>query len=266
MILGRGKIDHRPKTGARRERHDRRREGRGHVFVHEYPSWRHAGLPRVEDHGVPDRPRRKGWIRVGEHDRRIAPAELQRGGKHAFGRSRRHPPTDGGRAGEHQMVEIGIRKQCGTGFAVVRGRLQHAGGKPRGLREFDESQLGSRRALAGLDDDAVAGHDGLKDLDPEQLDWIVPGGDDPDPAEWNASDPCGLPEHPPWTAREASVREQPSTMTCMPTGRSDQWHDLRDERFPVRLPDLFEDESLDPSPIRRDQSSESSGPCFSIGE
>ena len=84
--------------------------------------------------------------------------------------------TDLGRAGERDLVDVGI-DECGAGRAVTGDDVDHARRQLRLAEHVAEEQSGQRRRLGRLEHDGVARRERGSDLPREHQQREVPGDD-----------------------------------------------------------------------------------------
>ena len=71
---------------------------------------------------------------------------------------------DGGRAGEGDLVDLGVLDERGAGRAVAGEDVQHTRWQPGLQRELAQAQRGERRLLGRLQHDRAAGRERRRDL------------------------------------------------------------------------------------------------------
>jgi len=110
----------------------------GDALVHEQPRPRAAHLPLVEPDRVDHALDHAVQVGVLEHDERALPAELERESLPGARRPAPDGPPDLGRAGERDLVDVGMLDDQLAGAAVTRHHVQHAGRDARLLRDLGE--------------------------------------------------------------------------------------------------------------------------------
>ena len=140
-------------------------------------------------------PMRRGAAEVGvlQHDVRRLAAELEEDPLHGRGALLHDAPSHRGRPGEGDHVDLGDEGQLLT-HQVVRGgdHVDHAGGDVGLLGDEPAEEGGVPRGVGcGLDDDRVAGGQGLSELVQRHLDREVPRHDGPHHADGLLPDPPG---------------------------------------------------------------------------
>ena len=251
-----GAIGKRSGRGSRGERDQGGGESRSDRFVHENATGSHAGLPVVHDQPGPGDLGRKDRIRVFEHDHGIAAGKFEGRGDQPFGACDGDMSPHAGRTGERDMIELCLLQEGRSGRPLRRPHLEFEFIEPRMARQLQQSGLGPRGSFAGLHDHSVPGHHRLHQLNSEQLDRVVPGRDDPNPAVRHPGDPQGLSRQPPRAIPQSAIRENPARPAGVPATRGDRRQDLGRDRLPGRLADLLFREPREFGGVRRNQPAE----------
>ena len=154
-----------------------------------------AGLAGVAELGG-DRPLYRGLeVRVGEHDERRVPAELER---HALGLGGRVPQqsrADLRRAGEAELAHGLVLDQLAADRLRVRcdHEIGNARGQPGVGQRLEHGGGGERRLLGRLDDGGAAGGECRTQRPGHSCGREVPDRDEPADADWAAQRAHPLP-------------------------------------------------------------------------
>ena len=177
----------------------------GDVGVHEVPAGRHADLPRVQV-GAP-RPggHREVQVRVGQDDERGVAAELQVDPLEVPPGELGDGPSGGGRAGERDDPDRGVRDQRRADVGAAGQDVQQALGQARlAQQRGDREPAADGRARVRLQHDRVADGERRRDGADREDEREVERGDD-------ADDPHGRPpgEAEPGQGGGQDVAERP---------------------------------------------------------
>ncbi len=143
-----------------------------------------ADLPRIGEHGHRGSRHRRIEIGVGEHDVRRLAAELKRNPLEVTGRGTDDRLPRDVRAGEGDLVDIGMRCQRGArGLAIARHDVDDPGWNAGLHAELADAQRGQRRFLRRLQHHGAAGRDRRADLPDRGSQRTVPGDDGADHAD-----------------------------------------------------------------------------------
>jgi ParB family chromosome partitioning protein len=111
-------------------------------------------------------------------------AELERDALQVAGRRPHDLVTDFGRAGERDLVDVGMRgDRRACGLAESGDDVDHAGRDAGFLEQLAEAQRRERRLLGRLEDDGIAAGQGGAELPGGHQQREVPGDDLPDDAD-----------------------------------------------------------------------------------
>jgi hypothetical protein len=157
---------------------------------------RAAALAVVEEDRVGGAFDREIDVGVAEHDVRRLPAELERDLLQVAGRRLDDEAPDLGRAGERDLVDVGMRGDRGARRLAVAGHdVQHAVRVAGLAHELGEPQRGERRLLGGLQHDGAAGRERGPELPRRHEEREVPRDDLADDADRLAHGPRHVARH-----------------------------------------------------------------------
>ena len=138
-------------------------------------------LPKMPDAAAGDG---GGQVGVGEHDVGALAPELQRHPLQGVGAGPHDVLTDLLRAGEADLVDLGVLQQGLAGVGAEAGEdVEHPGGHARLVGDPGQAEGGEGGLLGGLEDDGAARREGGRDLLAGHEQGVVPGHDqaaDPD--------------------------------------------------------------------------------------
>ncbi|KQR97123.1 hypothetical protein ASG00_12700 [Microbacterium sp. Leaf351] len=150
--------------------------------VHVQALERGARLAGVDER-TPEDVRRDGrGIRPRQHDARIIAAELERETGEVVRGCLDDASAGGGRAREHHLVDVGMRGERRTDFAVT-GHPDQDVGRQHVVEHREQGEHAQRRVLAGLHHHGVAHAQRPGDLPDSDHDRPVPRADRGDDAE-----------------------------------------------------------------------------------
>ena len=155
----------------------------GDALLHEQARAGAADLALVEPDAVDEA--FDGGVEIGvvEDDEGRFAAELEGELLGRVGGGLADDAADFGRAGEGDLVDVGMLDDGCAGLAVAVDDVEHACGQADFVGDLGEGERGERRVLGGLDDDGVAGGERGRDLPGEHQQREVPGDDLADDAD-----------------------------------------------------------------------------------
>lgn len=213
-------------------------------LMNEGAAWSHAGLAVVDGDGGPDGAGGLGRVGVFEDEGGVAPGEFEGAGREGWGEGLRDLAADGRRAGEENVVQTArtrgvLGEEFGASLARGLGPVEDARWREASFDgELEETELCLGGLFAGLDDDAVARGEGLDHLDAQELDGIVPSGDDGDGAEGSAlfDDACA--GEPPGCGPDAARGEECGGALFEPAARREEGEEVAHHGLEARASDF----------------------------
>jgi hypothetical protein len=163
-----------------------------HGCLDQHATRRHAGLAGIHDQGIPDRDRSQFRIGICQDDRRIAAAQLQGAGNHPVRTRPCDDSSNPGGAGEDQVIEGLFLQQRSSRLSCRLGPAEHLTIHSGLASKLEKPQLGFWRMFGRLDQDLISSCECLNQLDAEQLEGVVPGGDDPHGSQRDTMQPLML--------------------------------------------------------------------------
>ena len=212
------------------------------IAVHQGSSRRHAGLARIGGDRGPYGAGGKIRIGVGKDESGVAATEFKGRRGEVGGAPFGNAAADGGRTGEDHVIEVMLGEEGRAGFAGGFRPIEFLDGEAGLTGEFEQFLLGAGSVLGRLHGDGVAGNGCLHHLDPQQLNRVVPGGDDGHSAQWRVMKPMLLAEQPPGPTTEASGLENAAGVSGVPGAGGDEGEDFGGDRLVTRLADFLVDE------------------------
>ena len=149
----------------------------GDRFLHQQPRARAADVALVEEDAVDDALDRLVERGVREDDVGRLAAELERVALRRAGEPALDQPADLGRAGERDLVDVGVLDERGAGFTRAGDDVHDARRQPDVADQLGELERGERRRLRGLQHHRVAAGERRRDLPRRHQQRKVPRDD-----------------------------------------------------------------------------------------